>query len=183
MGTCTKIVMENPAKTATVATMRAPYAMVPHCSRERIDQRNRAASAIDANAGSTRRYCAWMICWNWTKLDTLILARATAGPNQSPNNSPDIRPEHKIATTETIVFIRPRSVTTVRTSTLRRPSEMRRYVLAGASVEVIASHVVLGMHDHARSRSRRHARYPAATSSYERQNAGHHTGTPGLAIS
>jgi hypothetical protein len=56
--------------------------------------------------------------------------------------------------------------------------------LGGASVEVIASHIVLDMpDDHAQSRSRRHAKYPAATPSYARQNAGHHTGTPGFAMS
>ena len=56
--------------------------------------------------------------------------------------------------------------------------------LGGASVEVIVSQIVLAMpDDHAQSRTRSHARYPAATPSYARQNAGHHTGTPGFAIS
>jgi hypothetical protein len=32
-------------------------------------------------------------------------------------------------------------------------------------------------------RSSRYAKYPAATTSYVRQNGGHHDGTPGLAIS
>ena len=35
----------------------------------------------------------------------------------------------------------------------------------------------------ARRRSKRYVKYPAATTSYDKQNCGHHTGTPGLAIS
>ena len=56
--------------------------------------------------------------------------------------------------------------------------------LGGASAEAVASHISTAMsHNDAQSRSRRNARYPAATSSYARQNAGHHSGTPGLAMS
>ena len=45
------------------------------------------------------------------------------------------------------------------------------------------SHCVATPDGQAQSRRKRNARYPAATTSYARQNAGHHTGTPGLAIS